>query len=406
MIFLMNEIALFQIPDIASQHLLSLFKHTIDAGIRFMREHSENLNIQPPPLSLVSTVCGIIGGFIDIIEDHGGFIVPEQKIAQPQTENDDKTVTFADDFERELKSRRVSCVKQNPKQLLAFLGKVFVFAFTWAFGGVLDSYGADSDDESDDQRFTRVGGIFYGGDQGGTIRQVFDAFVRDLFTSTGEMGVVLPGGNDTMFSYYIDVETGTFAKWEVLVPPMRALIAKSMTDHFVPDSFGEGVTEYDIDHSLVPTLDTIRYSFLIAIMAVSNQPVLLTGGMGVGKTVLIKDILSRLSHRGGTSTNAGTILGAVFRSGGKNLVESILEASLGVDNAALDYEDEDDTSEPLCFEKILFSAHTTASRVRSFIESKLIKRGREALGPKQGLKVRMFSLEAPVLHHLLYIIML
>jgi len=113
----------------------------------------------------------------------------------------------------------------------------------------------------------------------------------------------------------------------------------------------------------------------------------LTGSVGVGKTILISDVLTRLSHRGGTSTNAGTILGAVFRSGGKNLVESILEASLDSE-----YEEEEDTNEPLVYDKVLFSAHTTAARVRSFVESKLIKRGRDALGPRQGHKVFISNL--------------
>lgn len=375
-----------QVPGIACQHLLALFKHSIDAGIQFMKEHPESLNIPPPALSSVSTITGILGGFIEIIARHGGFMVPSgSSSAEPAIE--EKSVTFAEDFERELRPRRISCIRQNPKQLVVFLGKVFVFAYTWAFGGALESHGSEQDYETDDKRFDKIcRHDFFTEEE--TARQVFDVFVRDLFTVTGDLGVALPSGNHTLFSYYIDVETGTFAKWDALVPPVRALIAKSITEYFQPTDVtthtGEVAT---IDHSMVPTLDTIRYSFLIALMAVNKQPVLLTGGMGVGKTVLITDVLTRLSHRGGTSTNAGTILGAVFRSGGKNLVESILEASVGPD---YDYDEEEDGSEPLSYEKVTFSAHTTAARVRSFMESKLIKRGREALGPRQGLKVCFF----------------
>lgn len=382
---------ILQVPGIACHHLQALFNHTIDAGTRFIREHSENLNISPPALSLVSTVCGIISGFIDIIATHGGFILPEDAV-KPKPESEEKTVTFADDFERELKQRRVSCVSQNPKQLLIFLGKVFVFAFTWAFGGVLDSYSDDSDDETDDQRFVKIGMLLHQ-EREGTVRQMFDILVRDLFNVTGEMGVALPSGSDTIFSYYIDIETGSFAKWEVLVPPIRAVIAKSMTEHFhLSDLSDPGRSDVDVDHSLVPTLDTIRYSFLIALMAVNRQPVLLTGGVGVGKTLLVTDVLKRLSHRGGTSTNAGTILGAVFRSGGRNLVENLLEASFGIEE---EHDDDDATAEPLCNEKILFSAHTTTARVRSFIVSKLVKRGREALGPRQGQKVSLGNQNYP-----------
>ncbi|EDO42194.1 predicted protein [Nematostella vectensis] len=199
-----------------------------------------------------------------------------------------------------MRERRTSYVQRNPTHLLTFLGKVYVFAFTWAFGGTLD------------------------------LHEVFDTFVRDLFMNNGDLSILLPAGQATMFAYYIDMETGNFARWDLLVPATRTLIAKS-------------VTEYDVDRSLVPTVDTVRYAFLVALMAMNKHPVLLTGESGVGKSTLLYDTLARLASPGGTG--------------------------LG---------------------KIQFSAHTTASRTRTFIESRLVKRGRDVLGPRPGKKLILF----------------
>lgn len=325
-----------------------------------------------------------------MIEIHGGFGIAPEKSAKTEDQNEDnqeKTVTFADDFEREIRTRRVSCVQRNPHHTLDFFGKVYVFAYTWAYGGLLQA-----DEEEEDEDHSDIPGAPLHARDSESVRKKFDSFVRELFSGTGEeaLHVALPTGSDTVFNYYIDLEVGNFAKWDVLVPPSRALIAKSISDQFahsdhthILEESAVSKTEAEIDLSLVPTLDTIRYAFLLALMSVNKQPVLLTGDVGVGKTVLILDTLTRLSKDGGTSTDAGSILGAVFRSGGKNLVESILEGT-GMDKH--------EAKSDLSHEMIQFSSRTTAGRVREFIESKLVKRGREALGPIPGQKVLMINI--------------
>lgn len=320
-----------------------------------------------------------------MIEMHGGFgLAPAEKTpkTEEQTEdNQEKTVKFADDFEREIRTRRVSCVQRNPHLNLEFFGKVYVFAYTWAYGGLLQA-----DEEEEDEDHSNVPGAPLRARDSESVRKKFDLFVRELFCGTGEQAihVALPTG-DTVFNYYIDLEVGNFAKWDVLVPPSRALIAKAISDQYahsdhthILEESPAAKTEAEIDLSLVPTLDTVRYAFLLALMSINKQPVLLTGDVGVGKTVLILDTLARLSKDGGTSTDAGSILGAVFRSGGKNLVESILEGTLT---------DKHEAKSDLSHEMIQFSSRTTAARVRDFIESKLVKRGRDALGPIPGQKV-------------------
>ncbi len=44
---------------------------------------------------------------------------------------------------------------------------------------------------------------------------------------------------------------------------------------------------------IVPTVDTLRYSYLVERLSSVGKPVLFTGGTGVGKTVIINDVLRR-----------------------------------------------------------------------------------------------------------------
>ena len=253
-----------------------------------------------------------------------------------------------------------------------------MFAYTWAFGGNLRCQTVIEDDEGGD-RFAN---------DGPPVWQLFDTLVRDLFEVESPIGVRLPPGNESIANYYIDMESGQFALWSNLVPSTRALIAKAVSNQFaISDTLNTLddppplKNQPEIDRSLVPTVDTVRYAFLIALMALNGQPVLLTGETGVGKSALIQDTLVRLSQAGGTGTSTGTILGAVFRTGKKNLVDSIMDITSSEGVRA------ETRSSEVVFNSMHFSAYTSSAKARKFIESKLVKRGRDVLGPVPGKKV-------------------
>ena len=42
---------------------------------------------------------------------------------------------------------------------------------------------------------------------------------------------------------------------------------------------------------LVPTIDTLKYSYVAELMIDIEKPIILTGESGVGKSVLIKNLL-------------------------------------------------------------------------------------------------------------------
>lgn len=96
-------------------------------------------------------------------------------------------------------------------------------------------------------------------------------------------GVRLPSGNNSIYSYFIDMETGNFASWDVLVPSTKSLIEKgaviSLGQHMgfgmTQDRKGASNGEADI----VPTVDILRFSFLTSLLLLNRHQVLLTGNL-------------------------------------------------------------------------------------------------------------------------------
>ena len=96
-------------------------------------------------------------------------------------------------------------------------------------------------------------------------------------------GVRLPAGNKTVFSYFIDMETGNFVAWDVLVPSTKSLIEKGAVIT-IGESMGLGAAQHQKgqgrEAELVPTVDNVRFSFLTGLLLLNKHPVLLTGKFG------------------------------------------------------------------------------------------------------------------------------
>ena len=133
----------------------------------------------------------------------------------------------------------------------------------------------------------------------------FDAFIRDIFHSYPTLSGILPPAPHSVFDYFLNLDTEHFVLWQTLVPKADVLIQKSLTQSVaITDSLtvmnDESMTVNDLKtQCLVPTRDTIRYGFLLALLLLNNQPVLLTGDIGVGKSILVEDVLLRLSKEVG-----------------------------------------------------------------------------------------------------------
>lgn len=94
-------------------------------------------------------------------------------------------------------------------------------------------------------------------------------------------GVRLPSSSRTIYSYFVDMDSGNFLTWDSLVPSTQSLIEKGAvitigeTMGVSPD--GKGPKKPSTDGDIVTTVDTVRYSFLSGLLLLNKKPVLLTG---------------------------------------------------------------------------------------------------------------------------------
>ncbi|XP_023013028.2 dynein heavy chain at 16F isoform X2 [Leptinotarsa decemlineata] len=106
-------------------------------------------------------------------------------------------------------------------------------------------------------------------------REKFEIYVRDQFDEHPDAR--LPAGSD-IWSLYMDVVSHRLEPWLKILP-------KFQYDKEIP--FFE---------TLVPTIDTIRFGYIMERLMYVNYPVFLTGDTGVGKSVVAKDVLNRLNE--------------------------------------------------------------------------------------------------------------
>ena len=146
--------------------------------------------------------------------------------------------------------------KADADTLHSKLAKVYVFSFIWSFGGNVEY----------------------------THHDKFDDWAREKLGEVDKLGP-FPGGG-TVYDYFVVTDDpnepkGKFAQWETVVQP------------FV---YSKEKPYFEL---LVPNVDTTRFSFLLETCLDVDKSLLLTGGTGVGKSVIITDYLARTSEERG-----------------------------------------------------------------------------------------------------------
>ena len=91
--------------------------------------------------------------------------------------------------------------------------------------------------------------------------------------------VRFPSNQGTIFNFYIDPETKKFLPWTELVT-----------------SF-ELDTDIPLQSTLVSTAETTRLRYFMDILIENKQPVMLIGGAGSGKSVIVAEKLQHLSEK-------------------------------------------------------------------------------------------------------------
>ncbi|XP_039385914.1 dynein heavy chain 14, axonemal isoform X18 [Mauremys reevesii] len=304
-------------------------------------------------------------------------------------------------------------LEKYPDKLPSLLEKLYVFAFTWAVGGVLRRE-TDYEEES-------LIGINTKDESLVTVTRGFSNFVRDIFEGESPIGIQFPAGDRVIFEYFVDLQTGDFAPWTDLVPTTQFLIQQETTSF--SDSLRSGSNK-DVNLGrrdtlkLIPNMETICYSFLTSLLLMNKHPVLITGDSGIGKTAMIQNMLERLQNQGGLFVKSGTILGDVV------LHNEIKKASMLKNSSYLTFDmpkgaqkrvwpspgdsDLKSTTGPysasetgdialtserikgVIVSTIQCGAHTSAAQIQSWIHQKLILKSKDVLGAPKSKQVIMF----------------
>nr|WAW84832.1 axonemal dynein heavy chain 10 [Halisarca dujardinii] len=152
--------------------------------------------------------------------------------------------------------------------------------------------------------------------------------IASLPQNAGDSGSVevgeIPVGLETLFEYYLDVEEGKWVPWKSKVPEYL---------HDPDRKFTE---------ILVPTVDTVRTTWLIELMIKVGRPCLLVGESGTSKTATIQDYLR------GLDAHANLLL------------------------------------------NLNFSSRTSSMDVQRTLESNVEKRTKDSFGPPPGKKLVVF----------------
>ena len=114
-----------------------------------------------------------------------------------------------------------------------------------------------------------------GGNLVGESKEIFSEFIRERLAPVARF----PNAG-TVYDYCVDIESKEFRPWEEITP-------KFVYDKNKPYS--------DI---LVPTKDTVRFSYLIEAFTAVNRGTLLVGESGTGKSAIMVDCLYQLAYPG------------------------------------------------------------------------------------------------------------
>ncbi|XP_060520964.1 dynein axonemal heavy chain 6 [Cylas formicarius] len=175
-----------------------------------------------------------------------------------------------------------------------FLCQTFVISYIWGLGGNLEEEG----------------------------REKFEVFIQNQFDDFKDAR--LPPGQDLWY-LYMDVQARRLNPWQRIMP------------QFIYDR------DVQFFETLVPTLDTVKFAYIMERLIDIGHPVMITGYTGVGKSVIAKHVLK---HLGST--------------------DKFVPAT------------------------IHFSAQTSSVRTQEMIELKLERKKRTLLGAPMGKRVIVF----------------
>ncbi len=192
--------------------------------------------------------------------------------------------------------------QENCKELIPIAELNGVRSFTYLF----DSLGTKENgvDPADEDNFTRLSELFFLFSAVWSVcasvdeesRKKIDTFIRELEGT-------IPN-KDSIYEYYVDSKQRAWIPWE------EKLRAGWKLDPDVPF--------YKI---IVPTVDTVRYKYIVSSLINKGYPCLLCGPVGTGKTSVAHAVMSELDAR-----EYSTLIINVSAQTSSNIVQEIIEA--------------------------------------------------------------------------------
>ncbi|CAF4004150.1 unnamed protein product, partial [Rotaria sp. Silwood2] len=278
----------------AIEFLRELMDFSLDKGFTFLSELKDPWHMPVSKVNVLQTLCYLLSTFLNYLDKHGGFGEDDQRLTaaagnNPPTTSGSKYYTPSEELVVYIiNDKKQYYLQKNPKNLRQCFIRIYIFCYVWSFGGGLKR----EDNFEDDNLINQKEQVKIDRDP---ITQEFDTFVRELFSSNVNYAVYLPPDSRMIYDYMIDLNTFVYHEWESLVPKTEQLIKSENSQ------------------TVIPTVDIIRYSFLITALLMHKKPVLLTGNSGVGKTLLIEAMLRSLTLPDGNFVRPGTILGDILQ---------------------------------------------------------------------------------------------
>ena len=131
-------------------------------------------------------------------------------------------------------------------------------------------------------------------------RNRFDIFLRDIESQFPPL--------QTCYEYYVDINKKTWVLW-----------ASKVSKTWSP------IKGLDLHKLYVPTVDTVRYTFLLSLYIQHKHMPLITGNPGIGKTALIKNYLTTNIDSNNTVIKTINFSAASTAASTQEIIESKLE---------------------------------------------------------------------------------
>ncbi|TMW60250.1 hypothetical protein Poli38472_000292 [Pythium oligandrum] len=298
--------------------VLRYFDLFIEPGFTFLRASVDRVVISTSDLSFVASVCAIFEALLTQRAPSEVLTALSAYVPPPSATTTASAAAAA--LAIELQQHRC-------------LDLVFLFSFLWAFGGNLrvDAW------KGAFQEFVY-----------GVVKANESFFCHDLLVVNSSVATKISQVNDDFFNFYVDLQHVSFVPWEDHKSGRRNSV--STTTMRTP-AFDYHI-EMPLFQVLVPTTDMIKYSYLIQLLALdAMRPVLLTGATGVGKSVLVQQLLRQ-------------------RKSESSLIEAKRKELLPI--------------------AMTFSARTSSLMTQITIESKLVKKRKTLLGAPPETTVVIF----------------